>query len=832
MTVHRDVKYDFKKIENKWQKTWKEENTFKTIDDFSKEKYYVLEMFPYPSGKLHMGHVRNYSIGDAIARIKKMQGFNVLHPMGFDSFGLPAENAAIKNNVEPSEWTEKNTKEMEEQLDKLGFSYDWNREVSTCRPDYYRWMQWIFIQFYKKGLAYKKENPVNWCPSCKTVLANEQVVNGECERCKSTVGKKNLSQWYLKITDYADELLQDLDKLKDWPDKVKTMQKNWIGKSIGAEISFDIVDFDKKLNVFTTRADTVFGVTYMVISPEHPFVKELIKGRPEEEAALDYIEEVSHKNDIERSSTVGEKTGVFIGRYAVNPITGKEIPIFISDYVLMGYGTGAIMAVPAHDQRDFDFAKKFNLDIVPVVEPNDSDIDVNNLSESFEAEGKMINSAEFNGLNNREAIEKIIDYIAKKGIGKKTINYRLRDWLISRQRYWGTPIPMINCPKCGWVPEKEENLPILLPKDVKFTGKGESPLATSKDFVKCKCPACGGEAKRELDTMDTFLDSSWYFLRYCDPHNDNMPFSKEKTDYWMSVDQYIGGVEHAILHLLYSRFFQKVFKDLGLVSNDEPFKRLLTQGMVNKDGKKMSKSIGNVVSPDEIINKYGADTARLFILFAAPPEKELDWSDEGVEGSYRFLNRVYRLAMETVERSSSEQNNAEKPIENKKNNSDDKELLLMMNAAIKKVTEDAGGRFNFNTAISSIMELVNECYRYKELDNARIDFLVEAVKNVIILLYPFAPHIAEEMWEAFDSGRLEEQQWPSYDESALIRDEVEIVVQINGKIKEKLMVDSNLDKKGLEDFVMSNQKVIEHIDGKNVIKVIPIPGRLVNIVVK
>ena len=832
MTVHRDVKYDFKKIENKWQKTWKEEKTFKTIDDFSKEKYYVLEMFPYPSGKLHMGHVRNYSIGDAIARIKKMQGFNVLHPMGFDSFGLPAENAAIKNNVEPSEWTEKNTKEMEEQLDKLGFSYDWNREVSTCRPDYYRWMQWIFIQFYKKGLAYKKENPVNWCPSCKTVLANEQVVNGECERCKSTVGKKNLSQWYLKITDYADELLQDLDKLKDWPDKVKTMQKNWIGKSIGAEISFDIVDFDKKLNVFTTRADTVFGVTYMVISPEHPFVKELIKGRPEEEAALDYIEEVSHKSDIERSSTVGEKTGVFIGRYAVNPITGKEIPIFISDYVLMGYGTGAIMAVPAHDQRDFDFAKKFNLDIVPVVEPNDSDIDVNNLSESFEAEGKMINSAEFNGLNNREAIEKIIDYITKKGIGKKTINYRLRDWLISRQRYWGTPIPMINCPKCGWVPEKEENLPILLPKDVKFTGKGESPLATSKDFANCKCPACGGEAKRELDTMDTFLDSSWYFLRYCDPHNDNMPFSKEKTDYWMSVDQYIGGVEHAILHLLYSRFFQKVFKDLGLVSNDEPFKRLLTQGMVNKDGKKMSKSIGNVVSPDEIINKYGADTARLFILFAAPPEKELDWSDEGVEGSYRFLNRVYRLAMETVERSSSEQNNAEKQIENEKNNSDDKELLLMMNAAIKKVTEDAGGRFNFNTAISSIMELVNECYRYKELDNARIDFLVEAVKNVIILLYPFAPHIAEEMWEAFDSGRLGEQQWPSYDESALIRDEVEIVVQINGKIKEKLMVDSNLDKKGLEDFVMSNENVINHIDGKNVIKVIPIPGRLVNIVVK
>lgn len=830
MSVHRDVKYDFKKIEDKWQRIWQDEKTFKTEDDFSKEKYYVLEMFPYPSGKLHMGHVRNYSIGDAIARIKKMQGFNVLHPMGFDSFGLPAENAAIKNNVEPSEWTEKNTKEMEEQLDKLGFSYDWDREVSTCRPDYYRWMQWIFIQFYKKGLAYKKENPVNWCPSCKTVLANEQVVNGECERCKSTVGKKNLSQWYLKITDYADELLKDLDKLEDWPDKVKTMQKNWIGKSIGAEISFDIVDFDEKLKVFTTRADTVFGVTYMVISPEHPFVKDLIKGRPEEKAALDYIEEVSHKNDIERSSTVAEKTGVFIGRYAVNPITGKEIPIFISDYVLMGYGTGAIMAVPAHDQRDFDFAKKFNLDIVPVVEPNDSNINVNNLTESFVAEGKMINSGEFNGLDNREAIEKVIDYITEKGIGKKTINYRLRDWLISRQRYWGTPIPMINCPKCGWVPEKEENLPILLPKDVEFTGKGESPLATSKDFANCKCPVCGGDAKRELDTMDTFLDSSWYFLRYCDPHNENMPFSKEKTDYWMSVDQYIGGVEHAILHLLYSRFFQKVFRDLGLVSNDEPFKRLLTQGMVNKDGKKMSKSIGNVVSPDEIIKKYGADTARLFILFAAPPEKELDWSDEGVEGSYRFLNRVYRLAIETVERINDEQNNSK--AQDDKKNSDDKELLLMMNAAIKKVTEDAGGRFNFNTAISSIMELVNECYRYKELDHARTDLLVDAVKNVVILLYPFAPHIAEEMWESFDSGRLGDQPWPSYDESALERDEVEIVVQINGKIKEKLMVDSKLDKKGLEDFVMANENVIAHIEGKNVIKVIPIPGRLVNIVVK
>ncbi len=834
MNDHRDNRYDFKAIEAKWQKIWKDEKSFKTYDDFNRDKYYVLEMFPYPSGKLHMGHVRNYSIGDAIARIKKMQGFNVLHPMGFDSFGLPAENAAIKNNAEPEAWTESNIKEMEQQLDKLGFAYDWDREVSTCRPEYYKWMQWIFIQFYKRGLAYKKENPVNWCPSCKTVLANEQVVNGECERCKSQVGKKNLSQWYLRITDYADRLLADLDKLENWPDKVKIMQRNWIGKSIGAQITFDIVDFSEKLDVFTTRADTLYGVTYMVLAPEHPYVKDLIYGLPEEKAALDYIEEVSHKNDIERSSTVGEKTGVFIGRYAINPINGKEIPIFISDYVLMGYGTGAIMAVPAHDQRDFDFARKFNLEIIPVVDSDDPEIDVNNLSKSFEAEGTIINSGEFNGLDNREAIQKMISCLEAKGIGKKTVNYRLRDWLISRQRYWGTPIPMINCPNCGWVPEKEENLPVLLPKDVEFTGKGESPLATSESFANCKCPVCGCNAKRELDTMDTFLDSSWYFLRFCDPENEDIPFSKEKTDYWMAVDQYIGGVEHAILHLMYARFFQKVFKDMGLASHDEPFTNLLTQGMVNKDGKKMSKSIGNVVAPDEIITKYGADTARLFILFAAPPEKELDWSDEGVEGSYRFLNRVYRLVSETLKRAHEAKISTDVHYEpvREKLNSDDRELLLVMNAAIKKVTEDAGGRFNFNTAISSIMELVNQCYRYKELAGAKLELLLEAVKTVIILLYPFTPHIAEEMWEGFNMGRMCHVKWPDYDPNALERDKVEIVVQVNGKIKEKLMVDAGLDKDSLEAFVMSNEAVREHIKDKNIVKVIPIPGRLVNIVVK
>ena len=636
-------KYNFSEIEKKWQTKWEKDDVFKVTEDPDKEKYYVLEMFPYPSGKLHMGHVRNYSIGDVLARFKKMKGFNVLHPMGWDSFGLPAENAAIKHGVEPSKWTWENIGEMREQLKELGLSYDWDREVATCHPDYYKWMQWIFIQFYKKGLAYKKENPVNWCPSCQTVLANEQVVDGKCERCKTLVGKKDLSQWYFKITDYAERLLDNLEELPGWPNKVKLMQKNWIGKSIGAEVTFEIDGFDKGLDVFTTRPDTLYGVTYMVMAPEHPYLKELVAGSEYEEPVNAYVDKVQHMSDIERTSTTNEKTGQFTGRYAINPLTGKKVPIFISDYVLMDYGTGAIMAVPAHDQRDFDFAKKFDLEIIPVVDSDDPEVDVYDLKAAFAAEGTMINSEMFNGMNNKEAIEKIIDYLEEKKIGKKSINYKLRDWLISRQRYWGTPIPMIHCDDCGWVPEKEENLPVLLPADVQFTGKGESPLATSKTFVNTTCPVCGKPAKRELDTMDTFLDSSWYFLRYCDPKNTEAPFGKDKADYWMNVDQYIGGVEHAILHLMYARFFQMALYDLGLVSTEEPFKNLLTQGMVIKDGAKMSKSLGNVVSPKEIIEKYGADTARLFILFAAPPERELDWSDKGVEGSFRFINRVYRM---------------------------------------------------------------------------------------------------------------------------------------------------------------------------------------------
>lgn len=819
-------KYNFKAIEEKWQKYWKENNSFKTVEDTSKEKYYVLEMFPYPSGKLHMGHVRNYSIGDVVARCKKMQGYNVLHPMGFDSFGLPAENAAIKHGVEPSKWTWENIHEMENQLDQLGLSYDWEREVQTCNPDYYKWMQWIFIQFYNKGLAYKKENPVNWCPSCQTVLANEQVVDGCCERCKTAVGKKNLSQWYFKITDYADRLLDNLDTLDGWPAKVKTMQKNWIGKSIGAEIDFKIEDTDKLMKVFTTRADTLFGVTYMVMAPEHPYVMDLVKDTEYEKPVLDYLDKVQHMNDIERTSTTNEKTGVFIGKYAINPVNGKKVPIFISDYVLMGYGTGAIMAVPAHDQRDFDFAKKFDLEIIPVVNSEDPEVDVNNLKEAFDAEGTMINSGKFDGLNNRKAIAAMIDWLEEEGIGTKTVNYRLRDWLISRQRYWGTPIPMIYCEECGWVPEKEENLPVMLPTDVEFTGKGESPLTTSKTFAECTCPKCGKKATREMDTMDTFLDSSWYFLRYCDPRNENAIFDKDKADYWMNVDQYIGGVEHAILHLMYARFFQMALHDLGLVKDEEPFKNLLTQGMVNKDGKKMSKSLGNVVSPEDIIKKYGADTARLFILFAAPPERELDWSDAGVEGSYRFLNRVYRLVSDFNQ-------NYQGETEYEIKTDADKELNYVLNTTIKKVTDDMGGRFSFNTAISSIMELVNELYKYKELEEANQAFMKKAIDTVVMILSPFAPHICEEMWEALGYNQsLTAVAWPSYDKDALVRDTVEIVIQINGKLKEKLNVANNLSREDLENIALSNDKVQALIADKNVVKVVAVPGKLVNIVIK
>ena len=830
-------RYNFSEIEKKWQKNWEDTKAFKVVEDPDKEKYYVLEMFPYPSGKLHMGHVRNYSIGDVIARFKKMKGFNVIHPMGFDGFGLPAENAAIKNGTPPAEWTWANIHEMEEQLKELGLSYDWDRECATCHPDYYRWMQWIFIQFYKAGLAYKKENPVNWCPSCQTVLANEQVVDGCCERCGTAVGKKNLSQWYFKITNYAEHLLENLDngKLDGWPEKVKTMQRNWIGKSHGAEVDFKVKDYDETLTVFTTRVDTIYETTFMVLAPEYPSVLDMVEGTEYEAPVKEYIERCSHMSEIDRTSTTNEKTGVFIGKYAVNPFTGKEMPIYISDYVLMGYGTGAVMGVPAHDQRDFDFAKMFGIDIIPVIDPHDPDIDLNNLQAACAAEGTVINSGEFTGMNNKDAIDKIAQVAEERGIGHKTVNYRLRDWLISRQRYWGTPIPMIYCEHCGWVPEKEENLPVMLPTDVEFTGKGESPIVTSKTFVDTVCPVCGQPAKREVDTMDTFLDSSWYFLRYCDARNDKEVFSKEKADYWMNVDQYIGGVEHAIMHLMYARFFQMALHDLGLVKDDEPFKNLLTQGMVikgyeNAEGEyikaKMSKSLGNVVSPAEIIEKYGADTARLFILFAAPPERELDWSDKGVEGCFRFLNRIWRLAYDFSETGCADCGDYE--IRNK----EDKELNRVLNDTIRRVSNDIEERFNFNTAISAVMELVNELYKYREGDANKALFGT-AVRTVIVLMAPFVPHITEEIWQDLGyEGSVHEQSWPSYDEAALVKDEVEIVVQINGKNKEKINIPGEATREEMLKIAEDNETIKELTAGMNVVKVIAVPGRLINVVVK
>lgn len=822
-------KYNFTEIEKKWQDVWEKEDAFKTVEDYDKEKYYVLEMFPYPSGKLHMGHVRNYSIGDVIARFKRLKGYNVLHPMGWDSFGLPAENAAVKNDIHPAIWTDSNIAEMHRQLQGLGFSYDWDREVATCKEEYYKWMQWIFIQFYNKGLAYKKDNPVNWCPSCQTVLANEQVVDGCCERCHTPVTKKRLSQWYLKITDYADRLLKDLDKMPGWPEKVKLMQKNWIGRSTGAEVTFEIENFSKKLQIYTTRPDTLFGVTYMVLAPEHPFVPELTNGTKYEAAVKAYQEECQHKSEIERTSLTKEKTGVFTGCYGINPVNGKKVPIFISDYVMMDYGTGAIMAVPAHDQRDFEFAKKFDLDIVPVVDSQNPEIDINNLTEAFVAEGTMINSGKYTGMNNKEAIEEITKDLEADGLGKAQVNYKLRDWLISRQRYWGCPIPMVYCEECGWVPEKEENLPVKLPTDVEFTGKGDSPLKTSKTFGETTCPCCGKKAVREFDTMDTFVDSSWYFLRYCDAHNSEKPFDKKKADYWMNVDQYIGGVEHAILHLLYARFFQMVMHDLGLVDAEEPFDNLLTQGMVIKDGAKMSKSLGNIVSPEEIQAKYGADTARLFILFAAPPEKELDWSDAGVEGSYRFLNRVYRLVQEYVNEIRGDFRGSETiTIQS----AEDKALNFQLNATVKKVTEDAGGRFSFNTAISSIMELVNALYKYKQ-GEVNVPLMNDAIEKLILILNPFVPHITEELWNDLGhEDRVYQQNWPEFDPAALELETVEIIVQVNGKLKDKMAFEKNAEKSAIEEAALASERVQDAIAGKSVVKTIVVPNKLINFVVK
>ena len=818
------MNYDFGAIEKKWQTKWEEDKAFKTeIND--KPKYYTLEMFPYPSGNLHMGHVRNYSIGDVVARFKKMQGYNVLHPMGWDSFGLPAENAAIKHGANPKDWTLSNIDNMRDQLKSLGISYDWDREIATCKPDYYKFTQKLFLELFNHSLAYKKKSYVNWCPSCQTVLANEQVVNGKCERCKAEVGKKDLEQWFFKITEYADELLQDLDKLNGWPEKVKTMQANWIGKSRGAQVTFKVDGLDESLTVYTTRPDTIYGVTYMVMAPEHPMVAKLIEGTEQKEDCEKFVHKMQFLNEIERTSSDIEKEGVFTGRYVINPITGDKVPLYLANYVLTDYGTGVVMAVPAHDQRDFDFAKKYNLPIKVVITPDGSDIDGNTMPASFEAEGIMVNSGEFNGMGNKEALSKIIDYMDKNGIGESKVNFRLRDWLISRQRYWGAPIPVIYCEDCGAVGVPESELPVMLPEDVEFTGQGKSPLTTSKSFVNAPCPKCGKMGVRETDTMDTFVCSSWYFLRYCDPKNDNEPFSFDALKYWMGVDQYIGGVEHAILHLLYARFFTKALYKMGLVPVDEPFDNLLTQGMVLKDGTKMSKSLGNVVSPEEIISKYGADTARLFILFAAPPERDLEWSDTAVEGSYRFINRVFRFVTDNLDKIDI---NSTYDAENL--TSEDKELRYVLNYTKKKGTDDISIRFNFNTAISGIMELVNAMYSYNGTNYA---LLSEAVKDTVIMLSPFIPHVTEELWQILGGeGSVHEQSWVTYDEKALVKDEIELVVQVNGKIKGKILVGSSLTDDEIKNLAISDEKVKAFTEGKEIVKVIVVKGRLVNIVVK
>ncbi|MGB4428820.1 MAG: leucine--tRNA ligase [Thermacetogeniaceae bacterium] len=824
-----DTRYNFRLVEKKWQQRWEESGAFHVTEEPEKQKYYCLVMFPYPSGKLHMGHVRNYAIGDVLARFFKMQGFNVLHPMGWDAFGLPAENAAIKNRIHPAKWTWDNINSMRSQLKSLGLSYDWSREVATCHPDYYRFTQWLFLQLYHNDLAYKKKQAVNWCPSCATVLANEQVVAGCCERCDTEVEKKDLEQWFFRITAYADRLLEDLEKIPGWPEKVKLMQTNWIGRSVGAEVRFT-AENGKEIKVFTTRPDTIFGVTYMVLAPEHPLVEELIKDKAEAGKVREFVARAKKQSELERTSAEGEKEGIFTGAYAINPLSKEKIPIWVANYVLMEYGTGAVMGVPAHDQRDLEFARKYNLPVKVVIQPLGRDLDAATMDEAYAEPGIMVNSGEFDGMDSEVARLKITEYLKEKGLGEETVNYRLKDWLISRQRYWGAPIPIIYCDRCGIVPVPEKDLPVLLPEDVAFEPTGESPLRKADSFINTSCPQCGAPARRETDTIDTFVCSSWYFLRYCSPR-DERPFDPEKVAYWMPVDQYIGGVEHAILHLLYSRFITKVLYDQKLVPVDEPFTNLLTQGMVLKDGFKMSKSKGNVVSPEEIIENYGADTARLFILFAAPPERDLDWSDQGVEGAYRFINRVWRLVQrvapevkEKVEWDVASLSSAEK------------DLRRVIHRTIQRVEDDIKTRFNFNTAVSAIMELTNALYHYldgTDQEQWHRGVLREGLSSLALLLAPFTPHFAEELWEVLgNKDSVHEQQWPQVDREALKEEEITIVVQINGRVRDHIQVPVGLDNKKLEEAVLSQPKVANLIQGKELVKVICVPNKLVNLVVK
>ena len=830
-------------IEKKWQKVWEETGAFKTPDESDKPKYYALSMFPYPSGKLHMGHVRNYTITDVIARFKKAQGYNVLHPMGWDSFGLPAENAAMKHGADPEKWTVENIAYMTKQLKMLGLSYDWDREVTTCKPDYYKWTQWLFLQLYKKGLVYKKEAAVNWCNECGTVLANEQVIDGKCWRCDHEVEKKYLSQWFVKITDYAEVLLDDLDKLPGWGDNVKTMQANWIGKSQGAIFRFPVVDAPdgEKIDVpvYTTRPDTVHGITYLVVAPEYKDIEKLTT--PENKEAVEaYRANARKMTEIERLSTERVKTGVPLGTHCRNPFNGEIFPLWTADYALVEYGTGAVMAVPTHDTRDFDFAKKYNLPMKVVITPHPSSghpipQGAMDLTEAYTEPGVLINSGEFDGMGNEEAKKAITEKAVKEGFGEFKTQYRLRDWLISRQRYWGAPIPVVYCEKCGIQPVPEDQLPVLLPKDVDFSVVGKSPLLTSKTFLETTCPCCGGKATRETDTMDTFICSSWYYLRYTDAKNDKMPFAKDKVNHWLPVDQYVGGIEHAILHLLYSRFFTKALRDLGLLDFDEPFKNLLTQGMVLKDGSKMSKSKGNTVDPDEIFENYGADTARLFILSDSPPARDFDWSDAGVEGCYKFLNRVWRLVASNANDISLEDASLFTHHASLKKENDD--LVRCVHIAIKGITNDISNDFQFNTVISKYRELTNAIYEWRgkksQLDAEDKSVMSFAIVTLLKLMSPVAVHLTEEAWHDLGATTsIHDEPWCKWDENLAKASSITLVVQVNGKVKDKIEADEASSEDELKALAMNSEKVKELTDGKTIVKTIVVPKKLVNIVVK
>jgi leucyl-tRNA synthetase len=807
-------------IERKWQDYWEKSKAFKVEPNSKKEKYYLLEMLPYPSGHLHMGHARNYAIGDVVARYKIMKGYNVLHPMGWDAFGMPAENAAIKHKVHPAEWTYSNIEQMKEQFRKLGFSYDWSRETATCAPEYYKWEQLVFLKMFEEGLVERRESFINWCDHCQTVLANEQVVQGTCWRCDQGVQQKSMTQWYFKISKYAEELLKDIDKLDGWPDRVKTMQRDWIGRSEGTLIKFPLEDSSntetQNVEVFTTRPDTLYGATFMSLASEHPLARKLAKGTEHEKVVEEFITEVAHMDRMKRLEGDYEKKGVFTGKYCINPVTGSKMPIYIANFVLMDYGTGAVMAVPAHDQRDFEFAKKYDLPLKVVIQPEHKSLKEDELTEAYTEEGVLVHSDQFDGLNNIEAIEKITKFLTKEGKGEETVNYRLKDWCVSRQRYWGAPIPIIYCDACGVVPVSEKDLPVELPHDVEFSGIGGSPLAKVEEFVNTTCPKCKAAAKRETDTLDTFVESSWYFLRYCSPKYDKGIVDVAEAKYWMPVDHYIGGIEHAVGHLMYCRFYMKVLRDLGFIKysdTNEPATNLLTQGMVIKDGAKMSKSKGNVVSVDDMVDKYGADTARVFSLFAAPPEKDLDWSDQGVEGGFRFLSRVWRLVYSWSEATGKEK-------------SGDASIDKVMHKTIKKVTGDIE-RFHFNTAIAAIMEYVNALYR---VDVAKLS--AENITNLVLLIAPFAPHMAEEVWSGLSKkGDIYHQSWPVWDKDQVVDEEILVVVQVNGKLRDKLSVPADIAEDEIKKMATESEKVAQFVEGKEIRKVVYVPKRLVNIVV-